>query len=106
MLIHRASPANAADTITVVVNNAFGWRRWFGGHFGTLRSGASLPSDATCAAEIPWEREMVPDNSGTNSTMPRKDSLTGTRQMGLPPMSTVEAGPIHVSMANTPVIRI
>jgi autotransporter family porin len=75
-------PANAADTITVVVNNGSGGGGGSSGHFGTLPSGASLPSDGTCAAEIPWEREMVPGNSGTNSTMPSQGQLDGYRANG------------------------
>ena len=73
-------PANAADTITVVVNN--GSSGGGGGYFGTLPRGASLPSDGTCAAEIPWEREMVSANSGTNSTKPSQGQLDGYRANG------------------------
>jgi hypothetical protein len=69
-------PANAAETITVVVNNhGSGGGGGSSGHFGTLPSGASLPGDGTCAAEIPWEREMISANSGTNSTMPTQGQL-------------------------------
>ena len=65
-------PANAAETITVVVNNHGSGG---GGHFGTLPPGASLPGDAACAAQIPWEREMVSANAGTNSTKPSQGQL-------------------------------
>ena len=46
-----SNTANSSQTITVVVNN----HGSSGGseHFGTLSPGASLPSDATCASEIP-----------------------------------------------------
>ncbi len=76
-------PPNAADTITVVVNNgSSGGGGGSATHFGTLPSSASLPSDATCAAEIPWESEMVPANSGTNSTMPSQGQLDAYRADG------------------------
>jgi hypothetical protein len=68
-------PANASETITVVVNNGSGSGGGSSGHFSTLSSAASLPSDATCASEIPWEQEMVPANSGTNSTKPTQGQL-------------------------------
>jgi autotransporter family porin len=72
-------PANAAETITVTVNNhGSGGSR----HFGTLPSGASLPGDATCAGEIPWEREMVPGNSGANTTRPSSGQLDAYRANG------------------------
>ncbi len=74
-------PANAAETITVVVNNHSSSGN-APTYFGTLSSGASLPSDETCASEIPWEREMIPDNSGTNNTMPTQGQLDGYRANG------------------------
>jgi hypothetical protein len=76
-------PPNAADTITVVVNNgSSGGGGGSATHFGTLPSSVSLPSDATCAAEIPWESEMVPANSGTNSTKPSQGQLDGYQANG------------------------
>ncbi len=77
-------PANAADTIKVVVNNSGGGGSGGGamGHFSTLSSSASLPSDSTCASEISWEPEMVPANSGTNSTRPTQGQLDGYRANG------------------------
>jgi hypothetical protein len=67
-------PANASQSITVVVNN-HGTSGGSSGHFGTLPRGASLPGDAACAAQIPWEREMVSANAGTNSTKPSQAQL-------------------------------
>ena len=66
------APANAAETITVVVNNTGSGG---GYHFSTLPRGAPLPGDATCAAEIPWEREMVLANEGANTTKPSQAQL-------------------------------
>jgi hypothetical protein len=74
------APANAAETITVVVNNHSSSSS--STYFGTLSSGASLPGDANCASRIPWEREMVPANSGTNSTMPTQGQLDAYRANG------------------------
>ncbi|HEY2486919.1 MAG TPA: Ig-like domain-containing protein [Candidatus Binataceae bacterium] len=65
-------PANAAETIKVNVNNS-GTSPV--GHFYTLPASASLPNDETCAAEIPWEQEMVPDNQGPNNTKPTSAQL-------------------------------
>ena len=73
-------PANAAASIKVVVNNHGSGGG--SGHFSTLPKTSSLPSDATCAAEIPWEREPVSANSGTNSTRPTSDQLSAYRANG------------------------
>jgi Bacterial Ig domain len=67
-----SGPANASETITVDVNNH---GTGSSTHFGTLPKGASLPGDAACAAEIPWEREMVSANAGPNSTKPSQAQL-------------------------------
>ncbi len=75
-----SSTANSSQTITVVVNN-----HGSGGgskYFSTLSPGASLPSDATCASEIPWEPEMVSANSGTNATKPTSSQLSSYRSHG------------------------
>ena len=79
-------PPNATDKITVVVSNSnnsnTNTNSGSGGHFSTLSSGASLPSDATCAAEIPWEAEMVPGNSGNNNTTPTQGQLDAFQANG------------------------
>lgn len=81
-------PANAADSITVVVRNGGGSSGGGSsgggstGHFSTLSSSASLPSDGTCASEISWEPEMVSSNSGTNNTKPSQGQLDGYRANG------------------------
>ena len=69
------APANSSATITVVVNNHSSSGGSSSSHFRTLPSGASLPGDAACAAEIPWEREMVSANAGTNNTKPSQGQL-------------------------------
>lgn len=66
--------ANAAESITVTVNNHSS-SSTSTIHFGTLPASASLPSDSWCAAHIPWEREMVPANAGTNGTIPDAGQL-------------------------------
>src|SRR5215831_7388164 len=60
--------ANAAGSIQVVVNNSTS--SGSSGHFYTKPKSAPLPGDGTCAAEIPWEQEMVSANYGANHTKP------------------------------------
>jgi autotransporter family porin len=67
------STVAAAEQIPVEVNNTVSTRSV--AHFYTLAGSAPLPSDATCAAEIPWEQEMIPDNLGPNSTKPTISQL-------------------------------
>ncbi|PWT82433.1 MAG: hypothetical protein C5B58_08250, partial [Acidobacteria bacterium] len=76
-------PANASESITVVVSNhSSGGSSTSTGHFSTLSKYSTLPSDATCAAEIPWEAEPVPANAGTNSTRPTSGQLSFYRNNG------------------------
>jgi hypothetical protein len=77
------STANSSQTITVAVNNH--GSSGGSGHFGTLSPGASLPSDASCASRIPWEREMVSANAGTNSTKPTSGQLSAYQSHGFAP---------------------
>lgn len=72
-------PANSAATITVVVSNHSSGSS---GHFGTLSKSATLPSDATCASKIGWEREMVSANAGTNGTKPTAGQLAAFEANG------------------------
>ncbi len=78
-------PANASASIKVVVNNhgsSGGGGGGISGHFSTLSRYSSLPSDAACAAAIPWEAEPVPANAGTNSTRPTSSQLSFYRDNG------------------------
>jgi autotransporter family porin len=65
--------ANAAATIQVVVNNTTS--SGYSGHFYTKPKSAPLPGDGTCAAEIPWEQEMISGNYGANHTKPTSYQL-------------------------------
>jgi hypothetical protein len=72
---YGSSTANAAAQISVEVDNNGSGSTGSVTHFYTLPKSASLPSDATCAAEIPWEPEMVPNNQGPNDTKPTSAQL-------------------------------
>lgn len=75
--------ASAADSITVNVDNHSASSSTT--HFATLPSSASLPSDSWCAEHIPWEREMVPANDGSNSTKPTSGQLSAYAADGYVP---------------------
>jgi len=76
-------PANASESITVIVSNhSSGGGGSTARHFSTLSKFSTLPSDATCAAEIPWGAEPVPANAGTNNTKPTSSQLSFYRANG------------------------
>jgi hypothetical protein len=45
------------------------------GYFTTLPASASLPGSSWCAANIPWEPEVVASNEGANNTVPTAAQL-------------------------------
>ena len=68
-----SSTANAAAQIPVEVNNTGSPGPVT--YFSTLPRSAPLPSDAICAAEIPWVPEVVSGNLAPNSTKPTSSQL-------------------------------
>lgn len=80
---YEKTRANAADSITVTVDNHSSASSTI--HFGTLPNGASLHGDTWCANHIPWEREMVPANAGVNDTMPSAGQLAAFAADGYVP---------------------
>lgn len=80
---YGSTVASIAQSITVDVDNQSSTPTSGSvTHFYTLPESASLPSDSTCATEIPWEREMVPANEAANNTKPTSAQLTEYRNNG------------------------
>lgn len=66
-------PANSSDKVMVSVLNHAALDRSM--HFSTRPSSWPLPNGSWCAQVIPWESEMVPNNTGSNSTKPSQGQL-------------------------------